>query len=61
MGHDGWKPTIQPQPDKPLGELVQREEEWHGRKEQLSPMFDLGERDHSDGAQYGAANKVRAS
>jgi hypothetical protein len=61
MSHNGGQPAIQPQPHEPLGKLVQRKEARHRRKEQLAPVLDFSQRHHSDGTQYGAADKVCAS
>jgi hypothetical protein len=52
--------VIQPKPDKPLGELVQRKEQRHGAEQQLTPMLHLGQRRYSYGAEYGAAYEVSA-
>ena len=60
MGHDGRQLVIKTQPHETLGKLVQREEQWHGRKQQLSPVLHLGQRGHADDSKYRTAYKVGA-
>ena len=61
MGHDRPKMTVQSEPDKSLGELVQSEKAGYGGKQQLSPVLYLGQRRHTNAAEHSTADKVGAS